>query len=141
MVRSLWQKPAWVVAGGCLAFLAVELAFLGANLPKVVAGGWFPLALGLALFAMLTTWHKGQRLLTPRREQKEGRLRDFVEEVRSMDPPIYRAPGTAVFLHARKETTPLALRENVDHNRVLHERVVIVSIDSSGGRTYQRPSA
>jgi KUP system potassium uptake protein len=132
VVRWRWRKPVWVVAAGGLVFLAVELAFLGANLPKVVAGGWFPLAVGLALFGVLTTWHAGQRLLTPRREQQEGLLRDFIEEVRSMDPPIYRAPGTAVFLHARKETTPLALRENVDHNRVLHESVVIVSIDIVG---------
>jgi len=132
VVRSLWHKPAWVVAAGCLTFLAVDLAFFAANLPKVVEGGWFPLAVGLVLFTVLTTWRKGQRLLTPRREQQEGRLRDFVEEIRSMDPPIYRAPGTAVFLHAGKETTPLALRENVDHNRVLHESVVIVSIDTVG---------
>jgi len=132
VVRSLWHKPAWVVAAGCLAFLAVDLAFFGANLPKVVEGGWFPLAVGFVLFTVLTTWRKGQRLLTPRREKQEGRLRDFVEEIRSMDPPIHRAPGTAVFLHAGKETTPLALRENVDHNRVLHESVVIVSIDTVG---------
>ncbi len=132
VIRSLWHKPAWVVVAGCLAFLGLDLAFFGANLPKVVEGGWFPLAVALALFAVLTTWRKGQRLLTPRREKQEGRLRDFVEEIRSMDPPIYRAPGTAVFLHAGKQTTPLALRENVDHNRVLHESVVIVSIDTAG---------
>lgn len=132
VVRSRWRKPLSVVAAGCLTFLALELAFLGANMPKVPAGGWFPLAVALTLVAVLTTWHKGQGLLTPRREELEGRLSDFVEEVRSLDPPVYRAPGTAVFLHARRETTPLALRENVDHNRVVHERVVIVSVHTAG---------
>ena len=56
-------------------------------------------------------------------------MEEFVEEIRSMDPPLYRAPGTAIFLHAGKDTTPLALRDNVDHNRVLHECAVIVSVD------------
>jgi KUP system potassium uptake protein len=132
VVRSLWQHSMWVVLAGCLTFLAVDLALFAANVPKLVEGGWFPLVVALALFALLSTWRKGQTLLTPRRRREEGELADFIEEVRSMDPPIYRPPGTAIFLHASKETTPLALRENVDHNRVLHECVVIVSVEIVG---------
>ena len=132
VVRSLWQHSLWVVAAGCLTFLVVDLALFAANVPKIIEGGWFPLAVAGVLFALLSTWRKGQALLTPRRREEEGKLADFVEEVRSMDPPIYRAPGTAIFLHASKETTPLALRENVDHNRVLQESVVIVSVEIVG---------
>jgi KUP system potassium uptake protein len=130
VVRMLWGKPLWLVLSGASAFLVVDLAFFGANLPKVVYGGWFPLLLALIVFTLLTTWQRGRELVTARRAQAEGRLRDFVDEIRAMHPPVYRAPGTAVCLTAGKETTPLALRENVDHNRVLHESVVIVSVET-----------
>ena len=129
VVRALWHRPVWMVVLGGLGFLVVDLAFLGANLPKVPSGGWFPLVVAVVVFTVLMTWRKGRRILTPRRHEKEGQLDDFVEEIRAMDPPIYRAPGTAIFLHGGKETTPLALRDNVDYNRVLHESAVIVSID------------
>jgi KUP system potassium uptake protein len=128
VVRMLWHKPRWLVIGGGAAFLFVDLAFFSANVPKVVHGGWFPLVLAGVVFTLLTTWQAGRRVVTAKRSAAEGRLRDFVDEVRAMDPPVYRAPGTAVFMTAGKETTPLALRENVDHNHVLHETVVIVSV-------------
>jgi KUP system potassium uptake protein len=130
VVRILWRKPLWVVLSGAAAFLTVDLAFFSANLPKVVHGGWFPLLLALVVFTLLTTWQRGRELVTARRAEAEGRLGDFVEEVRAMDPPVFRPRGTAVFLTAGKETTPLALRENVDHNHVVHETVVIVSVET-----------
>jgi KUP system potassium uptake protein len=130
VVRMLWHKPLWLVLSGAVAFLIVDLAFFSANLPKVVHGGWFPLLLGLVVFTLLITWRRGRELVTDRRADAEGRLRDFVEEMHAMEPPVFRAPGTAVFLTAGKETTPLALRENVDHNHVLHECVVIVSVET-----------
>jgi KUP system potassium uptake protein len=129
VVRMLWGKPLWLVLLGGAAFLTIDLAFFSANLPKVLEGGWFPLVLALALFTLLLTWQRGRELVTSRRKQAEGRLDDFIEEVRGLEPKVYRPPGTAVFLTAAKETTPLALRENVDHNRVIHESVVIVSVD------------
>ncbi|MEA2219511.1 MAG: system potassium uptake protein [Solirubrobacteraceae bacterium] len=130
VVRMLWRKSLWLVLPGAAAFLFVDLAFFGANLPKVVQGGWFPLLLALVVFTMLTTWQRGRALVTARRERAEGRLSDFVEEVRRLKPPVFRAPGTAVCLTAAKQTTPLALRENVDHNHVLHQAVVIVSVET-----------
>jgi KUP system potassium uptake protein len=129
VVRMVWHKPRWVVAVGATAFLFVDLAFFGANLPKVAQGGWFPLLLALAVFTALTTWQRGHRIVTERRVEAEGVLRDFVEEVRTIDPPVYRTPGTAICLTAFKRTTPLALRKNVDFNHVLHSSVVIVSVD------------
>jgi KUP system potassium uptake protein len=128
VVRMLWHKPRWLVAVGATAFLTVDLAFFTANLPKVLQGGWFPLLLALVVFTLLITWQRGREIVTARRAQAEGRLRDFVEEVREMDPPVYRPRGTAVCLTAGKETTPLALRENVDFNHVLHQSVVILSV-------------
>jgi KUP system potassium uptake protein len=128
VVRMLWGKPLWLVLSGGAAFLVVDLAFFTANLPKVVQGGWFPLLLALVVFTLLTTWQRGREIVTARRAQAEGLLSDFVEEVEAMDPPAYRPPGTAVCLTAGKETTPLALRENLDYNHVLHESVIIVSV-------------
>jgi KUP system potassium uptake protein len=130
VVRMLWGKPLWLVLSGATAFLVVDLAFFTANLPKVVQGGWFPLLLALVVFTLLTTWQRGRELVTARRQEAEGRLSEFVEEVVAMDPPAYRPPGTAVCLTAGKETTPLALRENLDYNHVLHESVIIVSVDT-----------
>ncbi|MDQ5832788.1 MAG: KUP/HAK/KT family potassium transporter, partial [Actinomycetota bacterium] len=130
VVRMLWRKPLWLVLSGAAVFLIVDLAFFSANLPKVVDGGWFPLLLALVVFTLLITWRRGREMVTARRADAEGRLRDFVEEMHAMEPPVFRAPGTAVFLTAGKETTPLALRENVDHNHVLHECVVIVSVET-----------
>jgi KUP system potassium uptake protein len=131
VVRMLWHKPRWLVLSGAVAFLVVDLAFFSANLPKVVHGGWFPLLLALVVFTLLTTWQRGRELVTAKRAQAEGLLSDFVEEVRAIEPPVFRAPGTAVCLTAGKRTTPLALRENVDYNHVLHECVVIVWVQTS----------
>ena len=128
VVRMGWHKPPWIVLSGAATFLVIDLAFFSANLTKVPSGGWFPLTVGLLIFIVLTTWQRGRRLVTDKRSQAEWLLRDFVEQLRSMDPPPYRAPGTAVCLSAGKQTTPLALRDNLQYNNVLHEHVVIVSV-------------
>src|SRR4029079_13965293 len=128
VVRAMWHKPMWLVIVGAIAFLTVALTFFAANLTKVFHGGWFPLAIALAVFSVLTTWQRGREIVTRRRVEEEGPLRDFVEHIREADPPISRAPGTAVFLNANPETTPLALRANVEHNHVLHSCVLIVSL-------------
>ena len=130
VVRTLWHKPLWLVVSGAAAFLVVDLAFFGANLPKVIHGGWFPLALALVMFTLLTTWQRGQALVTAKRAETDGLLEDFVERIRTMDPPVYRAPGTAVCLTSGKGTMPLALRENFEHNNVVHEAVVVVSVET-----------
>jgi KUP system potassium uptake protein len=130
VVRHLWKKPLPLAVGGCVAFLIVDLAFFAANVPKIQHGGWFPLVVALVLYVVLTTWQKGREIVTARRTEEEGPLNDFVEEVRVMEPAVYRPPHTAVYLNAGKQTTPLALRENLDHNRAVHSSVVIVSIET-----------
>ena len=128
VVHILWKKPARVAIAGAAAFLIVDLTFFAANVPKIEHGGWFPLAIAGLVFVVLTTWQRGREIVTKRRVELEGPLRDFVEEIRDYDKPIKRAPRTGIFLDANPDTTPLALRANVEHNCVLHESVVIVTV-------------
>jgi KUP system potassium uptake protein len=129
VVRTLWRRPLWMVLCGASFFLVVDLAFFGANLPKVVEGGWFPLAAAVVIFVLLSTWQRGREIVERKRTQVEGPLDRFVEEVRERE-SVYRVPRTAVYLHANTETTPLALRENMRHNEAVHETVVIVSVQT-----------
>jgi KUP system potassium uptake protein len=130
IVRRRWGKPLWLVLPAAAAFLAFDLLFLSANLTKLTHGAWFPLLVGLAIFTVLTTWQRGRELVSERRERQEGRLRTFVEELHRRGQPLRRSPGTAVFLNRSKETTPLAMRAIVEHSQTLHERVVILSLET-----------
>jgi KUP system potassium uptake protein len=128
VVHIVWGKPKRLAVTGAIAFLIVDLAFFSANLPKVAHGGWFPLAIAAVVFLVLTTWQRGREIITKKRTELEGPLREFVEEIRDPEQPISRSPRTGIFLDANPETTPLALRANVEHNCVLHDSVVIVTV-------------
>jgi KUP system potassium uptake protein len=128
VVHVVWRKPLRTAIAGAAVFLLVDLTYFAANLPKVVHGGWFPLLIAGLIFTVLTTWQKGRQILTANRTELEGPLRDFVGEVHAADPPVFRPAATAIFLNANIKTTPLALRANFEHNQVLHENVVIVSV-------------
>ncbi|SUB09620.1 potassium transporter Kup [Nocardia brasiliensis] len=130
MVRVKWQAPLWLVLFGAVPLLLVDLMFFAANLTKLVHGAWLPLLIALTAFTVMTTWARGRVVVTRAREEKEGSLRAFIEELRDRRPPLRRVPGTAVFLNRGKQTTPLAMRANVEHNHVLHEHVVILSIET-----------
>jgi KUP system potassium uptake protein len=121
-----WSRRKLVLAGA--VFGTVELIYFAANVTKIVSGGWLPLLIALIVVTVMTTWQSGRRIVTDRRTALEGALADFVQEIRSRD--LTRVPGTAVFPHPTKETTPLALRANVEFNRVLHEHVVVMSVRS-----------
>jgi KUP system potassium uptake protein len=125
VARSLFQWSTWQLVLAAVMFGGTELTFLAANLTKVFHGGWLPLLIAAVMFTVMTTWQKGRTLITERRNHEEGPLADFVERLHA--DPVPRTPGTAIFPHPTKETTPLALRANVQHNHVLHEHVVIVS--------------
>jgi KUP system potassium uptake protein len=129
VARSLWHKPRWFVATLGVVFLTTELSFFAANLTKVTHGGWLPLLVAAVVFTVLMTWQRGRLIVTRRRRTEEGSLRDFLDELHHMEPPIHRVAGTGVFLNATIDTTPLALRTNVEHNHVLQERVVILNIE------------
>ncbi len=130
IVRNQWKKPLWLVVLGGGVLLAVDLLFFAANLTKLPHGAWLPLAIGIAVFTVLTTWQKGRQLVSRQRALDEGSLREFIERLHSRKPPLPRVPGTAIFLNRGKETTPLAMRANVEHNGVLHDHVLILSIET-----------
>jgi len=130
VVRNRWGKPLWLVLVGAGGFLGIDLLFFAANLTKFLHGAWLPVLIGITVFTILTTWQRGRVLITARRQQQEGALPAFVEELHDQRPPVLRVPGTAVFLNRGKATAPLAMRANVVHNHVLHEHAVILSIET-----------
>jgi KUP system potassium uptake protein len=129
VARLMWHKPRWWIALAAAAFLSVEVTFFAANATKVVHGAWLPLAIAAVLFVVMTTWRRGREIVSANRVREEGELQDFIDALNS-GRPLVRVTGTAVYLNAHARTTPLALRANVEQNHVLHERVIIVSIET-----------
>jgi KUP system potassium uptake protein len=128
--RTRWGWPLWPVLIGGGALLLVDLTFFAANLTKLVHGAWLPLLIGVSAFTAMTTWQRGREIVTRAREEAEGPLREFIDDLVRGDPPVVRIPGTAIFLNRGKETAPLAMRANVEHNHVLAEHVIIMSIET-----------
>jgi KUP system potassium uptake protein len=129
VARFLWGTPRARLAPIAALFLTVEVAFFAANIAKVEHGAWLSLAIALVLSLVMINWRRGQVVVTRNRIAKEGSLSDFLEALPARDPPIDRVPGVAVFLNPNKETTPLALRAEVEHTHAFHQKVLIVSID------------
>jgi KUP system potassium uptake protein len=130
IVHRRWQRPLWLAILGAGLFLAVELAFFGANVTKFLHGAWVPLLIGVLLFTVMTTWFRGRQLVGAERRRVEGPLQPFVDELRRMDPPLIRSPGTGVFLSRGKETVPLSMRACVDHLHSLQEHAIILSLQT-----------
>ncbi len=126
VVARSW-KWGWAKASALFAcFLAVELIFLAANILKIPDGGWFPLVAGVAVFILMTTWKRGRQLLAERLKGERLELSLFLESLASSMPT--RVAGTSVFLNADPKGVPHALLHNLMHNKVIHERVVLVSV-------------
>jgi KUP system potassium uptake protein len=123
---SLWKKNIWAVLGLAALFLTIDLAFFTANLPKIPHGGWFPLVIGAGVFTLLATWKKGRVLLLERQADEALPLGPFLESL--MAHPPTRVPGTAVFLTTSRSSVPHALLHNLIHNKVLHERVIFLTV-------------
>jgi KUP system potassium uptake protein len=120
-----WSRLAVVVAGTLL--LIIDFSFLGANLIKIEFGGWFPLVLGVGVFIVMTTWRRGRELVVREIKQSGLALEPFIENI-AEHPPL-RVPGTAVFLTANQHAVPHALLHNLKHNKVLHERNVLLTVE------------
>jgi KUP system potassium uptake protein len=120
-----WSKPHVAIVGGM--FLFVDAAFLTANADKVEHGGWFPLVLGSVIFTMMATWRRGRELVMREIRQSGLALEPFISSI-SAHPPL-RVPGTAVFLTANLDAVPHALLHNLKHNKVLHERNVLLTVE------------
>ena len=130
VVRVIWRKPLWLVLSGGALFLTVDLAFFSRPTSRRSPTAAGSRSRSPSSSSWSSTWQKGRSIVTAQRDDEEGPLRPFVDGLRSMDPPVHRAPGTGVFLNATKENTPLAMRANVEHNHTLHRSVVIMSIDT-----------
>ena len=128
--RHQWRWPLWIVLAGGGFLLAIDLLFFASNLTKLTHGAWLPLLIGIITFTILITWQRGRELVTEQRIHDEGPLPAFIEQLHAMKPPLPRVPGTAVFLNRGKDTAPLALRANVEHNHVLHKHVLILTVET-----------
>jgi len=139
VARSIWGTKKWKLVPLGALFLTVEIAFFSSNLAKIFHGAWLPLVVGLLLAIVMVTWRKGAELVTRSRTQQEGPLQEFLDHLAAADPPVRRVPGTAIFLSPGKDTTPLALRAEVEHTHALHEKVLIVTIETIGVPHCERP--
>jgi KUP system potassium uptake protein len=127
VAARVWQWSRWKLAIAGAVFVIIETVYFAANVSKIISGGWLPLLIAAAIVTVMTTWQLGRRIVTARRTDLEGPLQAFVDELHEHEPA--RVPGTAVFPHPTKDTTPLALRANVEFNKVLHEHVVLISVE------------
>jgi len=128
VARYQWHWPRWAVLGIGIGLLFVDVGFFSANVIKVESGGWFPLVLGLAVFVVLTTWRRGRALLQRRIEMDGLALDSFIASLNRY--PIPRVRGTAVFMTANGTSVPRALLHNLKHNKVLHERNVLLTVQT-----------
>ena len=120
-----WNKVLVVLVAGFL--LSVDFAFFAANAIKIPEGGWFPLAMGLVSFTTLTTWRRGRQLVSEEMAKQSIPIADFINSLGG----VHRVYGTAVFLTSSKEGVPPALLHNLKHNQVLHERVVLLTVQTA----------
>jgi KUP system potassium uptake protein len=130
VVRRRWRWQAATAVLLCGAFLAVDLAFFGANALKIAHGGWFPLALAAAVFTLMATWKTGRRILGERLARTTIPLESFLDGLTAGEPAVVRVRGTAVFMYGNTRGTPPALLHNLKHNKALHETVLILTIET-----------
>jgi KUP system potassium uptake protein len=127
VIRFGWGYPLWLCLFATGFFFVIDVAFFSSALLKVLEGGWFPLALGIAMFSVMTTWRRGREVMFARLNEASVPLAPFLKSL-FQDAP-HRVPGTAIFLTATPDATPHALLHNLNHNKVLHERVVFLTVE------------
>lgn len=132
VVRKLWKWSTPLSLAVITPFVVLDLVFLTSNLLKIPQGAWFPLVLGTALLLIMWTWVRGTRILTDKTRKDSLPLVDLIEMLRARPP--HRAPGTAIFLTSDPDIAPVALMHNLKHNKVLHEKNIILTV-----RTTDRP--
>jgi KUP system potassium uptake protein len=125
VLRQMWNWNRAVVACLLILFFTVDGAYLAANLLKIPAGGWFPLLVGAIAFTLLTTWAKGRKLMIDRMNEASLPMEIFIKSAATS---AARVPGTAVFMTSSASGVPHALLHNLKHNKVLHERVILLTV-------------
>jgi KUP system potassium uptake protein len=136
VVWRCWKWPVWKAAALMVPLLLIEQAFLTANLLKIPEGGWLPLAIGGTVALMVLTWVRGSKSLMRATRKSEAELEWLVRKLDSKPP--HRVPGTAVFLTGDPTAAPTSLMHNLKHNRVLHERNIILTIKTEDTPRVQR---
>jgi KUP system potassium uptake protein len=124
VVIAMGGRARILVLGVLLVVFLVEMLFFASNTTKIAAGGWFPILCGLIIFTLLTTWKRGTDVLTAASSLKNVPLKGFCEHLES----VMRVPGTAVFFSANTEVVPATLLHNLKHNKVMHERVIFLTM-------------
>ena len=122
---SLWKWPSWKAIPLLVVFFTIDILYFGANLLKVPDGGWFPLLIGAIAFTLLTTWAKGRKLMIDRMAEASLPIEVFIKSAATS---AARVPGTAVFMTTSMTGVPHALLHNLKHNKVLHERVMLLTV-------------
>ena len=126
VLLSLWKWPKWKALPVLAVFFIVDFAYFGSNLLKVPSGGWVPLAIGLVIFMLLTTWARGRALMRERMAESTMPMDIFIKSAAGS---AQRVPGTAIFMASTSSGVPSALLHNIKHNRVLHERIIILTVE------------
>jgi KUP system potassium uptake protein len=129
IVRWMWKRPLWVAALSAGAFGLLDLVFISSNLLKIPQGAWLPLVLGGGLVTVMLTWRRGADILTEKGRRESIPLRELSEILKARAP--YRAPGTAIFLTSDPDMAPVALMHNLKHNKVLHEKNIILTVHTA----------
>ncbi|HYD33998.1 MAG TPA: potassium transporter Kup [Methylophilaceae bacterium] len=124
--RRVWNWSLWSTGLLVSLFLIVDLAFFSANLLKILDGGWFPILIGAIIFVVMTTWRRGRNLLLNKLKNEAMALEPFIDAI-SAHPPT-RVPGNAIFLTQNPDGVPHSLLHNLKHNKVLHDRVVLLTV-------------
>jgi KUP system potassium uptake protein len=127
--RQRFGWPRWKAASLSAALIFIDLAFFAANIRKIAEGGWVPLVIGILLFTLMTTWHKGRTVLRDKMRADSLSLQLFLQDVERRKP--VRVSGTAVFMTSDAEGAPVVLLHHLKHNKVLHEQVILLSVTSA----------
>jgi KUP system potassium uptake protein len=126
--RERWRWGVMAVIAFTVPILIVDLAFFGANIIKIADGGWFPLAVGALVFTLMATWRKGRKILSERLATQAMSEEDFLLQLAGNRIP--RVPGTAIFMSRNPEGVPTTLLHNIKHNKIVHQTVVLLTVES-----------
>jgi len=129
IVRYMWKRPLWQAIAAVAVFGAIDLVFMTSNLLKFFHGAWMPLALGACMVVVMWTWNRGAAILADKSRRDSVPLGELVDILKARAP--HRAPGTAIFLTSDPDTAPVALMHNLKHNKVLHEKNIILTLHTA----------
>lgn len=129
IARTIWRKSISYIAMVVALFLIIDALFVASSMAKFMHGGWLPLMIACIVLLLISTWIKGQRIVSRERKDKEGRLQTFIDNLPLVKPAITRVPGTAVYISHHDGFTPMALHATVEKLHELHEKVVIIYVN------------